>query len=585
MAVFGGNAKLGAKRFVDINVAMNETSRDRLRMLGISAEESAEMLGEYITMQQRNTAFQGMSVRQQSQAAANYSEEITKLATLTGQDRKQLAEKMAREKQAADIELRLSEMTAKGNTDTRNSLQLLKEKFGDVPGAMDLVTQGMRGFTVGATTEGNVLLQSPMGQELNKLGQQMRNGTLTQEEVIKRMGSVYEQQKGTMDGMRDLGGFSPIADQMNQSVLALQGVNQQYKVIMEKFGGDMTAYSESLKPDVSEETKTVKKTQMVIEDLGKTTRLGVNKVAEGAIASMGGVVTQLKNLVDGVELDEDTKKELTNFKTNTQAAAGAASGLAKAATKAATTLGEIAVKNAETVKQVAKAATSTGSSATTGVAKAVTSNADEVAKTGGAVASAVKGTAAATGSVGSSVAANLLKKIPILGALATGGINYATSDQDTQVGKVAEGVGSGLGSFGGGLGGAAAGAAIGTAILPVVGTAIGGIIGGIAGSLAGDKAGKGLGGWFADKFGFEDGGIIRQPTLSMIGEGASDEAVVPLANNRSIPVDIDMAPIANLTKSVEKLVEMQNMKADNTELVNELKKMNRQTGQIVKLQS
>ena len=585
LAVFGGNAKLGAKRFVDINVAMNETSRDRLRMLGISAEESAEMLGEYITMQQRNTAFQGMSVRQQSQAAANYSEEITKLATLTGQDRKQLAEKMSREKQAADIELRLSEMTAKGNTDTRNSLQLLKEKFGDVPGAMDLVTQGMRGFTVGATTEGNVLLQSPMGQELNKLGQQMRTGTLTQEEVIKRMGSVYEQQKGTMDGMRDLGGFSPIADQMNQSVFALQGVNQQYKVIMEKFGGDMVAYSESLKPDVSEETKTVKKTQMVIEDLGKTTRLGINKVAEGATASMSGVVTQLKNLVDGVELDEDTKKELTNFKTNTQAAAGAASGLAKAATKAATTLGEIAVKNAETVKQVAKAVTSTGSSATTGVAKAVTSNADEVAKTGGAVASAVKGTAAATGSVGSSIAANLLKKIPILGALATGGINYATSDQDTQVGKVAEGVGSGLGSFGGGLGGAAAGAAIGTAILPVVGTAIGGIIGGIAGSLAGDKAGKGLGGWFADKFGFEDGGIIRQPTLSMIGEGASDEAVVPLANNRSIPVDIDMAPIANLTKSVEKLVEMQNMKADNTELVNELKKMNRQTGQIVKLQS
>jgi hypothetical protein len=586
LAVFGGNAKLGAKRFVDINVAMNETSRDRLRMLGISAEESAEMLGEYITMQQRNTQFQGMSVRQQSQAAANYSEEITKLATLTGQDRKALAEKMAREKQAADIELRLSEMTAKGNTDTRNSLQLLKEKFGDVPGAMDLVTQGMRGFTVGATTEGNVLLQSPMGQELNKLGIAMRSGTVTQEDVIKRMGSVYEQQKGTMDGMRDLGGFSPIADQMNQSVFALQGVNQQYKVIMEKFGGDMAAYSESLKPEVSDETATVKKTQMVIEDLGKTTRLGVNKVAEGATASMQGVVDKLKDLVDGVELDEETKKELKSFKTNTQAASGAAAGLAKAATKASRTLGEIALKNAETIKQVSKSLTSTGASATSGVAKAAVQNADEIAKAGGSTAgSVIKGAAAGTASLGTKVASSLLSKIPILGALATGGINYATSDQDTEVGKIAEGVGSGVGTFGGGLGGAALGATIGTAILPVVGTAIGGIIGGIGGSILGDKGGKGLGGWLANKFGFEDGGIIRQPTLSMIGEGASDEAVVPLANNRSIPVDIDMAPIANLTKSVEKLVELQNMKADNTELVNELKKMNRQTGQIVKLQS
>ena len=61
-----------------------------------------------MTMQQRNTQSQGMSVRQQTQAAANFSEEITKLATLTGQDRKALAEKMAREKQAADIEIKLS---------------------------------------------------------------------------------------------------------------------------------------------------------------------------------------------------------------------------------------------------------------------------------------------------------------------------------------------------------------------------------------------------------------------------------------------------------------------------------------------
>ena len=107
LAVFGGTSKLRVQRFVTLNQELQK-SRERLRYLGISAEESAELLGEYMTMQQRNTQFQGMSVRQQTQAAANFSEEITKLATLTGQDRKALAEKMAREKQAADIEIKLS---------------------------------------------------------------------------------------------------------------------------------------------------------------------------------------------------------------------------------------------------------------------------------------------------------------------------------------------------------------------------------------------------------------------------------------------------------------------------------------------
>ena len=70
--------------------------------------------------------------------------------------------KMARNKQEANIELMLSEMSVTGNTNTRNSLELLRDKFGDVPGAMDLVLRGMQGLSVGATAEGNLLLQSPM---------------------------------------------------------------------------------------------------------------------------------------------------------------------------------------------------------------------------------------------------------------------------------------------------------------------------------------------------------------------------------------------------------------------------------------
>ena len=46
-----------------------------------------------------------------------------------------------------------------------------------------------------------------------------------------------------------------------------------------------------------------------------------------------------------------------------------------------------------------------------------------------------------------------------------------------------------------------------------------------------------------------------------------------------------MSAITNLAKSVEKLVEQGNLQRDNTEVVTELKKLNKQTGKVVTLQS
>jgi len=553
LAVFGGTAALGAKRFSNINQELQTTSRERLRYLGITAEESAELLGEYITMQQRNTSFAMMSTKQQSLAAANFSEEITKLATLTGQDRKALAEKMAREKQASDIELQLSEMSAKGNTDTRASLELLKNKFGEVPGAMDLIIQGMRGYSVGATDEGRKLSTSPFGQTLNELGQKMKDGTVTQEEVIKALNGAYSEHTAQFKNMYSQAGYNDYAKLMADAGYALQGFQQTANGVTNKMGDIKIPV-----PDPTESTKAVKDAQMMIEDMGKTARLGINTVTEGVVDKLGPSLSSLKEKIDNFDIsDPGTKEAVENFKTGANAAGGAAAGLAKAAKKAADTLLSIAKGGADDVAK--SLAQSTGT---------------ELAKKG----------AAAAGSGVLKSSSSLLSKIPILGALFSGGVTYATSDQDTQTGKMAEAAGSAAGSWGGAVGGAAAGAAIGS-VVPIVGTAIGGVIGGILGGIGGDMLGKKVFGGIADAFGFESGGIIRQPTLSMIGEGSQDEAVVPLPNNRNIPVDIDLSAIDNLTKSVEKLVQLQGINSSNSDVVEELRKLNRQTGRVITLQS
>ena len=81
----------------------------------------------------------------------------------------------------------------------------------------------------------------------------------------------------------------------------------------------------------------------------------------------------------------------------------------------------------------------------------------------------------------------------------------------------------------------------------------GGIFGNIGAAFGGIGGGGGIGGFFSSLFGLERGGVIglakggmaryahggiaKQPTY-LVGEGKKNEAVVPLPDNKSIPVDL-----------------------------------------------
>lgn len=106
--------------------------------------------------------------------------------------------------------------------------------------------------------------------------------------------------------------------------------------------------------------------------------------------------------------------------------------------------------------------------------------------------------------------------------------------------STSEKVGGAAGGILGGMGGAALGAMIGTMILPGIGTAIGAGLGGLAGGWGGEKAGSAAG-QAIHKFG--DGGIVTGPTRAIIGEAGMNEAVIPLPNGKSVPLDLDMAGI------------------------------------------
>jgi hypothetical protein len=289
---------------------------------------------------------------------------------------------------------------------------------------------------------------------------------------------------------------------------------------------------------------------MLAEDIGKNTRLLFNALTETTVTGIADGVKMLKDALAGM-----TTEELDKLKSTSAATTGAMTGLSDAATKAATKLLEIA----------------------------------KLSAAGGGSTVATAGKTVAAGAAG--MGANILKKIPVLGALFTGGVTYAESksEGDSTSRAATKAAGSAGGTYAGGLAGAAGGAKIGAMIGTVggpvgmaIGGIIGGILGGVGGSFFGQKIGEAGGGKVADAAGFEEGGIVRQPTLAMIGEGQSDEAVIPLQNNRNVPVDIDMSAIEKLAQKIDRLADANAGGYDPT-MTMEMRKFNRNAEKMVRL--
>ena len=68
----------------------------------------------------------------------------------------------------------------------------------------------------------------------------------------------------------------------------------------------------------------------------------------------------------------------------------------------------------------------------------------------------------------------------------------------------------------------------------------------------------------------------------MIGEGQSDEAVIPLQNNRNVPVNMDMSSIEKLAQKIDRLADATTGGMDPTMTI-EMRKFNRNAEKMVRL--
>ena len=88
--------------------------------------------------------------------------------------------------------------------------------------------------------------------------------------------------------------------------------------------------------------------------------------------------------------------------------------------------------------------------------------------------------------------------------------------------------------------GAMIGGMTGTMALPGIGTVSGGTVGAVVGGVAGA-----IEGWFNTKEGKALGGIAEGPASGYLEKLHGNEAVIPLGDNRSVPVKLDLVGIGN----------------------------------------
>jgi tape measure domain-containing protein len=137
----------------------------------------------------------------------------------------------------------------------------------------------------------------------------------------------------------------------------------------------------------------------------------------------------------------------------------------------------------------------------------------------------------------------LATNIPDTLKTATNDTNKATPTFQESLGKVTAGIGIAAGAIMGIAAGISQIKEGGTSnVLGGIGSvlmSLGGAVGGFAGLLKGANGGVAGGGWKPFPVtAFANGGMVNGPTLGLVGEGKYNEAIVPLPDGRSIPVQM-----------------------------------------------
>lgn len=204
LKLFGSTAADGAQKFASVAGTLYKSDLgEKLELLGVNADEQREHTLRYMAQQTRMGLSLGKTQEQQIQGAKAYIEELDRLATLTGTNRKEQEE--AREAMLKIEDLRAAQFEAEQRNDTKRAEELERYakaaaaiyKF-DPRGAKGLAEFAAAGGPTGADSSAAMLTY---GKGINAIKQ----GKST-EEIMMAMSESAKAMLKTTSTTRRIGG-------------------------------------------------------------------------------------------------------------------------------------------------------------------------------------------------------------------------------------------------------------------------------------------------------------------------------------------------------------------------------------------
>lgn len=156
MARFGGTVTNGAKFVGDFSKTFRRDLGSRFFEMGFTIEDINESLIDFMSLESRRSA-NGLKNDKKTQAsAANYTLQLDKLAKLTGEERKQLADRIAQQQTDAGIAARINSLQGEQQSNLQNAIAFFDSQLPAVSDGFKDLMDGVAQFDPARALENSI---------------------------------------------------------------------------------------------------------------------------------------------------------------------------------------------------------------------------------------------------------------------------------------------------------------------------------------------------------------------------------------------------------------------------------------------
>jgi hypothetical protein len=303
--ILGGDVETGAKQFVKFGAALRDSQAGaNLRALGMTAEDSANTMANFI----RNNG--GLTDRQKkdyagvAESVANYAKQTDRLAKLTGTSAEEIEKKMAKEAQDEAWQATLQGMDEKDRESANEALKVAMATGGQ--GAVDALKAKMMGLP--PMTEAGQKFVTMSGNAAKRMDemQKVLGSNMTKEQKrqkLEELGAMMQLDRAKDAEAIGIQTLQAMAAQGDQNAIAmLKASNDMKKAGVTTYEGavaNLKKATDSQNAQLKSQASAMAEAEKGLKDLGKVMDAFIAPLLNVLTPLMTNIITSFTNFVSG----------------------------------------------------------------------------------------------------------------------------------------------------------------------------------------------------------------------------------------------------------------------------------------------